>query len=239
MSYMDRWGGWNAYPGNSLLSGLLAWWKLDEAANVSRADSSGNSQTLTDVNGSVGSASGVIGNAAVFDASTTLLRKSAALFSSGSFSVSLWVNPTDAAATYALFTQSSTGTTRQELSLGVVSKPVWKTGAGAGLVGTVGNHLTTGSWNHVVASYNATTTTQKLYINGLFDGSAVESAVFTGVNRITLGADGGGASILLGSLDLCGVWSRALDDGGVTTGNVAGGEIAALYNSGVGRDFPF
>lgn len=71
------------------LPGLVAWWKLDEASG-SRADSGPNGLTLTD-NNTVGSAVGLVGNAADFEAGDTefLSRPSEAALQMGDIDFTL------------------------------------------------------------------------------------------------------------------------------------------------------
>jgi hypothetical protein len=82
-------------PGNSLLTGLVAFWHMTEATSASRVDSSGNGHTLAN-NGTVQqiAAPGQTGNVAYFDnnASDYLSTAGAAFTASGTgFTFTGWV----------------------------------------------------------------------------------------------------------------------------------------------------
>src|SRR5206468_9777237 len=75
-------------------SGLIAYWKFDEGSGTTVADSSGNGNTGTLVNGPVWTA-GQVGNALFFDGidDNITVPDSASLDLSSSFTLSAWVNP--------------------------------------------------------------------------------------------------------------------------------------------------
>lgn len=87
-----------AAAGNGLLTGLTAYWKMDESTGANRADSSGNGYTLTDV-GTLASGTGIINNAISNTADNTkyLSRaiESAFLPGAGSFTCTGWFRTTD------------------------------------------------------------------------------------------------------------------------------------------------
>ncbi len=207
-----------------LLTGLTAWWKLDETAGNSRLDSSGNGKTLTETGGTVGTVTGVIGLAATFTGvGTHYLDRAASLFTAAPFSVAAWINPTDFASTYDWVMQSFSGTQRQGI----------QTSSGTGVVqfvtgGTIISSLaalTAGVWQHVACTNDGTTSS--VYINGTLNNSGASTPNFTSVNRTNIGARGNGGLGAVGSVDLAGYWTRVL----------TAAEVAALYNNGAGLDY--
>lgn len=81
-----------SYERNSLLDGLIGWWKMDEINN-NQKDSSGYATNLTLVGNNI--TSGKIGNAVYLNGSGEYLTSSASDIynSSLSFSVSMWIKP--------------------------------------------------------------------------------------------------------------------------------------------------
>ena len=75
-------------------SGLVAYWKFDEGSGTSVADSSGNGNTGTLINGPQWTA-GRLGNALFFDGidDNVTVPDSASLDLSSAFTLSAWVNP--------------------------------------------------------------------------------------------------------------------------------------------------
>ena len=75
-------------------SGLVAYWKFDEGSGTTVADSSGNGNTGTLVNGPLWTA-GRVGNALFFDGidDNVTVPDSTSLDLSSSFTLSAWVNP--------------------------------------------------------------------------------------------------------------------------------------------------
>ena len=223
----------------ALIDNLVSYWKTDEASG-DRLDAHGPND-LTDVN-TVGSATGIINSGADFekdnserlsiaDASQTGLEPSA-------FSVSLWVK------------FESQGNFRQGLlvkSYNIAGdSPYYSYGIflagddeGSKLFfiladgGSVGAQLssttdpTTGTWYHVVATYNGTT--KRLYINGSEEANASASAPNFSTGVFSLGAEAVYGFYADAIIDEVGFWSRA----------ITADEVAELYNSGSALAYPF
>ena len=75
-------------------SNLVAYWKFDEGSGTTAADSSGNGNTGTLINGPLWTA-GKAGNALYFDGidDNVTVLDSASLHLSSAFTLSAWVNP--------------------------------------------------------------------------------------------------------------------------------------------------
>ena len=82
-------------------SGLVAYWKFDEGSGTTAADSSGNGNTGTLINGPLWTA-GRVGNALFFDGidDNVTVLDSTSLHLSSSFTLSAWVNPTSTFTDY-------------------------------------------------------------------------------------------------------------------------------------------
>ena len=79
----------------------------------------------------------------------------------------------------------------------------------------------------------------KVYLNGVLRATQTSGANYAGTSFV-LGNNPTNQSLgWNGAMQLCGVWSKKLTDGGVGTGTAATGEVAALYNLGAGKDYPF
>jgi hypothetical protein len=69
--------------------------------------------------------------------------------------------------------------------------------------------LVAGTWYHVAVTYDAATTTMRLYKNGVLVSSNLAVPPFVGANTVNIGAYGGAATFF-GSMDEVRIWSRAL-----------------------------
>jgi hypothetical protein len=226
----------------ALAANLISYWKLDEASGT-REDSVANND-LTD-NNTVGSAAGIISNAADFEASSSesLSITDAAqsgLDITGNLSFSMWVkvesqpsgaaytllskhNSADTGRSYLFQYQDSGGT--KSLTFRVSSDGT----SGNQTLASVNYELTTATLFHVVVTY-ATSGTTTFYVNGSSVGSAGSQAtsIFNGVAAFVLGASAAGSDFFDGLIDEVGIWSKTLS----TT------EITALYNGGAGNAYP-
>ncbi len=207
----------------SLLNGLLAWWGCHEASGNSRLDATGNGNTLAETNGAVANAQGLIGQAASFT-KTNYLKQATKVVASGPYTLACWVNPTDLNS-YILMGQAQAGTTGNFTQMTSTAVAV-RTAAAPNLL-TVQTPLVVGVWSHVAAAFDGASV--YLYVNGVLIGVNAVTATY-GSTTFALGAlSSAGSSIFNGLLQLAGVWGRAL----------GGNEVYALYNNGLGIDYPF
>jgi len=226
---------------SSLLSGLLAYWKLDTTSWI---DSSGNGNTLSVVNGTnanITIATGRITNSAGFNANGTFLEKSDFALPS-SWTISLWA-----------YINSDNRTCAEETScfpslsdLGYIAGNrivlVEQDGSGGGNAGWVysnppnvnyGQFYTwnLGQWVHLCITQDASGLVW--YIDNSFyaDDAGDESA--RSATGLAIGAQAAEGDFYgsQGDYRICeyGVWNRAL----------TGAEITSLYNAGAGKTYPF
>lgn len=231
----------------SLLNNILAWWGLHELAGNSRADSTGLAVSLTEGNGSpttFAAALNIGAQAAVF-VGTTGPRLSANWTPPASitaWTVSVWVYPINPAlAGNAVFSLTDGVSKYATLTYAI------NTGA-ASYADTSGQHtagnLVPGAWTHLVASNDNVNT--RVYNNGVLQYLGATGGVGSISNATKVGIGTNPTNFAISSngnfaAALCGVWSRALTDGGLSVGQMAptNSEIGMLYNGGLGVDYPF
>jgi hypothetical protein len=226
----------------SLLSNLVAYWKLDESSGNPADSQSFN--TLTN-NNTILFAAGKINNAADLEAGNNQYFSITDVSQVGldvgtAFSASFWVkvesdpaNNTD----YSIlgkWGQNQHGYLIQYSDVGGTKKVrVFTSSTTTGVTEANANvTLTSGTFFHVAVTYNGTNSV-KIYVNGTDVTTANTSAasIFDNTAAFELGAhvndSGSQVSNYDGLLDEVGVWTRVL----------SAGEIAVLYNNGNGLSF--
>ena len=219
---------------------LLAWWPLDNDAE----DASGNGYH------------GIVVNAVTFqEAGATLSTGSSAAFDgtghidvpyspnlapglstpngSGSFTVTLWAKPTDTDGDYhAAFTsREDNGTTVNGPILYNTFNGRWEYWAG--------NHGPSGTWNpldlgavvgntwvHLAISYDADTTTRKMYLDGVEIVSELQGVSANSQRDLHLGGGGEDGNFFR--------WIGGLDDVGLFRKALSSAEVEQVMRGGVG-----
>ena len=201
----------------SLPAGLVAWWKMDEAAGSATAvDSSGNGNngTLTGLNAASAWTTGRTGGALKCDGSgAALVADSVSLdgIATG-VTISAWVNRLSATTGFSAVLSRETGTTSgQYYWLGL-------SGDNAGFYGSSGVFSTTtvpiGTWTHLAATHDGSTA--RIYVNGSLVTSRASSDVFKAdTSRLTICGNQNDASGTIterwdGLVDDLQLYSRAL-----------------------------
>lgn len=232
---------------SDLLTGLVSYWKLEEASG-SRADSAG-SNTLTD-NNTVTSATGVIGNAASFAAANLeylSVADNASLSFSTTFSVSFWMNQTSAIAVNRVPISKwiQAGTDSEWLGSTIGTGAEFRffianaAGDSGGNVGDTTNAaMVADTLYHFVVVYDGNLTGNanrlKIYLNGTqktlsFVGTIAASLPSTAA-PLWVGAWSTSVTRPFnGSIDEVGLWNVALTSG----------QAARLYNAGAGCQHSF
>ena len=83
-------------------------------------------------------------------------------------------------------------------------------------------------WNHYVITGDGTTA--KCYVNGVYKSTGIDRDISSAANWI--GGQNNGTGMLNGKLSNIQKWDVVLSDGGVSIGDIAGGDISTLYNYG-------
>lgn len=212
----------------SLLTNLVAHWKLNEASGT-RNDAHSNGYHLTD-NNTVGSGTGKIGDAADFiKANSEHLSRSSipAELKVGTFdwTIALWVNP-DLAESTGFFRWA--GATSDLDAVMAASRTIRCTVLDSGGSGTVKEStdtLTTGAWNFVLVSYDAAAQEFRIRINNGTEKTFAQASIRNTNTIFHLGLSFASFSNAL--IDSVSFWNRVLTST----------EEDDLYNGGAGLDY--
>ena len=212
-------------PLQPLLSGLLAYWNLNETSGT-RADNSGNGHYLDEVGGVVGYSTGIISNSA--GSFANYLRTNDIInMNSGSsdYTFQFWLKIDNASSQdimvpepnldFAFYYDADSQTFR--ISEIAVSD------------NNLFNYAPNGNqWDHIAIVISGNTYTS--YLNGVSQGT-LTYVNFLITNKINFGNSirNGGNYPVTGLMDEIAIWSRAL----------TGSEITQLYNAGAGKTYPF
>jgi Concanavalin A-like lectin/glucanases superfamily len=222
-------------PDNTFLTGLYAYYKLDETSGGA-TDASGNGKTLSNFGDFIGTATGILNTARDFDgvSGTTLIRNANTTdFFCGSnpFSFSFWVkfdtlplfNDVGLLNRYEPFGQREyivfLNASTHKITFNIDA------GDGVHAAGVAwGTAASLGTWYHVAGGWDGTNI--KLSVNaGTFVTAAWSTPMRNGGDNFKLGYE---AQSLDGKMDEFGFWiSRSLTQT----------EIGQLYNNGAGLPF--
>ena len=226
---------------NAFLTNLAAYWTADETSG-NRADSVG-SNTLTD-NNTVGSAAGVLSNAAQFVAANSEylshISNSDLQMGDVGFTLSAWAKVTSTAAIQVIASKYNTTADEREYALLFEDSPsrfTWRISTDGTSGALVNASVTPGTFStsafyHLLAWHDPDANLIGLSVN---DGTPVTASVsggsFVGSSVFALGAlvAVSAGSLLDGSIDEVGIWKRVL----------TAEERTFLYNGGAGRTYPF
>ncbi len=175
--------GCSLFQHGSAQPALAAHWKLDESSGAtSFADASGNGNS-----GSCGSAcpslgaTGKVGTAASFTGSSQIIVQDSPALRLNEFSIALWVIPVGTKSDYQtlLAKEDSSGANRNyglyiAPSTMQVRYSVWAGDCATKLAADSSGQMAVNTWNFIVFTYDGTT--EKLYLNGVLDSSATNSA---------------------------------------------------------------
>lgn len=222
---------------SSLGSGLIAFWKLDEASGT-RSDSVGSNH-LAD-NATVTQAAGKIGNAAQFTAANSEFLSIAdnADLSTGDidFTFSAWVYLDTKTAVRDLITKWGAAGQREYLLAysNATDRFEWYvsndgTGGPVATANTFGSP-STATWYFIVVYHDSVNNLIGISVNnGAFNTTAHTTGVFNSTTAFQLGGRSSGPAYHNGRMDAVGFWKKVL----------SGAEITELYNAGAGRGYPF
>jgi len=198
-------------------NGLAAAWGFNEASGGISADSSGNSNTATLLNG-VGRVAGKYGNGLSLDGTDDYLSAadSTSLSISGNaLTLSMWLRPAGGPGDQVLlgkhWNTSMTSPFYQyglELQSGA-TVPVFQIGTTSGVRSvSMGSAVSTTQWSHLAIVFNGTTV--KYYVNGALVSTQNLSATITArPNPLRMGADADTNQFYQGLLDDVRIYNRA------------------------------
>jgi len=217
----------------ALTDNLVSFWKFDESSG-NAADSVG-SNTLVN-NGSATFVSGLINNAAhLVRASSQYFKVSSNLgiAGNGDITISMWVKFTASASSPFNFVFDFRSTSGADKRLGLLyfyngGSPKLEVDNAEGYIdynadpGTINYH-------HILVTRSSSGVAE-LWVDGVSIGTASQTGGGgASDNAFYVGAQSGGGNTNDANYDAVGVWSRVLSST----------EITALYNGGVGSQYPF
>lgn len=210
----------------TLTSGLFAFWELDEPSGT-RYDSHG-SYDLIEIN-SVNSETGVIGGAGDFYFDWLLSNTTFDLASSG-FSVSTWLNgnATNVGPAVAQWQQGYGFIIGIDSAYFGNNEITFILGDFAVNYGV--KYPNSSGWHHVVATYDPTIGTSKLYVDGILRDT------LTGIPSIPLN---GSATFKMGTIDFDGefTYDGLIDSTALWLRPLNEEEAIAMYNNGNGLPY--
>lgn len=224
-------------PASSLLTGLVAYWKFEEASGNARADWTGRGNTLAEDGGAVARTTGVKSFATVL-ASGFLSRANTADVQLGNFDFTLaaWFQmASDHVARTCIFMGKflfggERGYRFQCVDDGTIRFIACANGTDYTEHNSDATYSNT-AWNLAVVRYNATTDALRVYLNGVEKSFVWADGIFaTPSIKFCVGADTDGAGNQSNhTQDESAIWTRYLTDQ----------EVAAFYNGGLGTTPPF
>jgi uncharacterized membrane protein len=177
----------------------------------------GNDATCTDASCPEAGSKGQMREAPVFDGGDSLTVPADSSLNLSNFSISLWVKPTETNGYQTLIQKANSGGTQRNYALSIQPNAMklefnfqsgctnatasWKNVTSSG-------SLVEEQWNHIVATYDNSSNTSALYINGALDSSTSFGST-TGIcssesQSVTLGSN------LVGMMDEVALYGSAL-----------------------------
>jgi hypothetical protein len=153
-------------------SGLVGWWKLDESAGTTAADSSGNGNNGTLSAGTWQPSGGHIAGALHLNAYDVVNCGTAASLNTPSVTVAFWMKPDSLGNVIPVDKLPTTGSVGYAVKLRDTGTIWFRVGAEGGPALDVyggSNLYTNGVWVHVACSFDAGTGNMKMYINGVVE----------------------------------------------------------------------
>ncbi len=221
----------------TLMNGLVAYWKLNETSGT-RQDATGNSANELSVVGTVGSAAGIISNAATFGATA-----GGGTFVQGGLNSPNMPYPEDGSIslTFSCWMKIAGGCCRgvggwytSAPALGLWGNTLyWSAGNDNGV--NIDGSPYFGAWHNFVGTYDNGTGNMVLYIDGVsvgtfsVGGGGLQPGNYWG--DFCIGYDDylGDGQVFNGAICEVGIWTRVLNST----------EISQLYNGGSGTTYPF
>lgn len=227
----------------AIIDNLSAYWKMDESSgNI--ADSSGNSNTGTNVN-TTAFATGKINNGADLENASSnyfSVADSASTSITGDLTCNLWFKPeSDIGDNQGLLVKRDNTTTNISYVVYITTglnqvhfvNSTDGTNTNSTDVNVAITALNTGTFYMISLVYTASSGQIEVFINGVSVGTAssAKTSIFNGTAPLRIGSltDAGGTTYTDGILDEVGLWARALSST----------EISQLYNGGAGLAYPF
>ncbi len=211
----------------ALSNGLVGYWKMEEAGDATRADSSGNGNTLAEsASDTIAQATGKFGYGGDFELGDTeylFVADSTSLSVTGSLTVSAWIKPeTVSAGSYNILGKWD-GSNESYRLFQNGDEIRLELDAAGNYQETTASNLAAGTWYHVVGVYDSRSATAQIYINGALAPSTttgtIPSSIGDDAGRFQMGAEdttGGATGYYDGIIDEARIYNRALSSAEVT-----------------------
>ena len=204
-------------------SGLVAKWDMDETAGTTAADSSGsgfNGAMAGGMTAAGATAPGIVGNAFHFTGSNRFKASNFVIPATDKGTIAFWMNPDDFSARRRFF--GSSDDYEGQYTGSKITNELDVSGA-SGLNAT--SEPPTGSWTHVVMTYDGTSHVNQIYYNGGLNKQASNvNSHPSGTVNFTVGDRTGQGDYYHGYMDDFRIYDRVLTPA----------EISDLYGSGEG-----
>lgn len=226
---------------SSLLTGLVAYWALDEASGT-RADATGRGNSFATVNNAPGNTTGKVGSAIQLTSASSQWLKAASTadltIGDNDCTIALWVCLDSKSGQRTFLSKWSDNTTAdQEYTVQYVDSTnrfrFWIGGFSKSVDATTLGSPSLSTWYFIVAQHDAANDLIKIGVNAGTLDTAATAGVAPTSHSMDLGLGSQKAQVsanqMDGRIDEVGIWKRLLTSG----------EITALYNAGAGRTYPF
>lgn len=187
-------------------NGLLAWWRFNENTGTTAADSTGNGHTATLTSGTTWTP-GRAGSSIYIASSTQMAATATGKPIPAAFTISAWMNPTNASGIDTIFSFGSTAAFRTNGSrlrfttFGVLDHDT-NTGMFSG-----------GTWTHVAVTFTpGVADGAKFYVNGVLAQSMTSSSLSTPTGVWRIGGTHIASEWFGGALDDVRLYNRVLGD---------------------------
>lgn len=211
----------------ALTDQLVSYWKFDESTG-NAADAVGGN-TLVNTSATYGP--GQINNAVSPGELRITNGTQVGLSIGGDLSISCWAKFNSFAATGRYMSLAMMNAAIGIRNTGTQQVPTVRSVASNNVGGSTG--ISTGVWYHIVFVYTSSGSTWVSYFNTVSNAITGTNSGWNGSNDFVVGGNvnlvAGTVTQFDGAIDEMGFWSRVL----TTT------EIAQLYNSGIGVQYPF
>jgi len=218
----------------ALSTNLVNYYKLDETSGT-LADDALEDSDGTHSTSAVTNQTGIIDKAVVYTTGTSnhTTMGGNEINVVGAISISCWIKKASGQQSWIISKIAGAEIVQYVLGVEPNDKAIFKIGSNTGDVTvTSDTALSTTAWNHVVCTWDGSTTADKIII--YLDGSSDGTGTFSGTQETTTNACefgqnsiAGGKNVTTFYLDEVGVWDRA----------ITSAEASALYNSGDGLPY--
>ena len=223
----------------TLSSGLVSYWKLDESSGTTTYDAHG-SNNGTVMGPAIGQNVKELGSSYYFDGSNDYVSipNSSSLDITGTaISLSVWIYTTSSNGTQVIFSKIVQQDAhpypyfQYNLQLYYSSSKLYprfllSIGGNYYYASDVNYNITSNTWHHIVGTYDGST--MRLYVDGAINATkSVTGSIDHYSAPVYIGVNGALNEAFKGYIDETGVWNRTL----------SASEVSTLYNMGTGMSY--